>query len=194
MGNGKTDVQAAPIHELVRELLIAIGEDPGREGLRKTPDRVEQSLRFLTRGYQQDINAVLNGAVFASDCDEMVVVRDIDFFSLCEHHLLPFFGKAHVAYLPKGRILGLSKIPRIIDVFARRLQVQENLTMEVARLIQRKLRPAGVGVIAQGYHLCMMMRGVEKQNALCVTSAMLGKFKTDPRTRQEFLNLVTPKL
>lgn len=194
MQNGKPGLETPSLQTIVRDLLIAIGENPGREGLRKTPFRVQESLEFLTRGYQQDIDGVLNGAVFPSDCDEMVVVRDIDFFSLCEHHLLPFFGKAHVAYLPKGRIIGLSKIPRIVDMFARRLQVQENLTMEVARGIQQKLRPAGVGVIAQGYHLCMMMRGVEKQNALCVTSAMLGKFKTDPRTRQEFLNLAIPKL
>jgi GTP cyclohydrolase I len=193
MKNGNARVESTSMQELLRGLLLSIGEDPDREGLRKTPARVEESLRFLTRGYSQDVEEVLNGAVFTSDCDEMVVVRDIDFFSLCEHHLLPFFGKAHVAYLPKGKIIGLSKIPRIIEVYARRLQVQENLTMQVARIIQSKLRPAGVGVIVQGYHLCMMMRGVEKQNALCVTSAMMGKFKTDPRTRQEFLNLANPK-
>ncbi|HLG43109.1 MAG TPA: GTP cyclohydrolase I FolE [Planctomycetota bacterium] len=178
------------MRELVREMLVGLGEDPDRAGLRRTPHRVEEAMRWLTRGYQQDLDVIVNGAVFPSDCDEMVLVRDIDFFSLCEHHLLPFFGRAHVAYLPKGRIIGLSKIPRIVDAFARRLQVQENLTMQIARTIQQALKPAGVGVIVQGNHLCMMMRGVEKQNALCVTSAMLGKFKTDPRTRHEFLDLV----
>jgi GTP cyclohydrolase I len=175
---------------MVRYLLEGIGEDPSRAGLKRTPHRFEQAFKWLTRGYEQDIEVILNGAVFPSDCDEMVVVRDIDFFSLCEHHMLPFFGKAHVAYLPKGRIIGLSKSPRLIEVFARRLQVQENLTMEIAHTLQRHVQPRGVGVVLQGYHLCMMMRGVEKQNTMCVTSAMLGTFKQDSRTRKEFLELI----
>lgn len=167
-----------------------IGEEPERQGLSKTPERVEKAIQWMTRGYREDVDSLINGALFKSDCDEMVVVRDIDFFSLCEHHLLPFFGKAHVAYLPRGRIIGLSKLPRIVEVFARRLQVQEQLTMQIAKKIEEKLQPKGVGVVVQGYHLCMMMRGVEKQNTLCVTSAMRGRFKHDQRTRAEFLELI----
>jgi GTP cyclohydrolase I len=178
------------VHDYVRELLKLVGEDPERPGLKKTPVRVEKALRWMTRGYSEDPDSLINSALYRSDCDEMVVVRDIDFFSLCEHHLLPFFGKAHVAYLPRGQIIGLSKLPRIVEMFARRLQVQENLTMQIAGTINRRLRPKGVGVVIQGYHLCMMMRGVEKQNTLCVTSAMLGRFKNDPRTRAEFLELI----
>lgn len=190
-GNGKnTGVDSNIIQDHVRELLKLIGEDPDRPGLQKTPQRFEKAMRWMTRGYTEDVDRLINGAMFPSDCDEMVVVRDIDFFSLCEHHLLPFFGKAHVAYLPTGNIIGLSKLPRIVEVFARRLQVQENLTMQIAKTIEEKLKPKGVGVVVQGYHLCMMMRGVEKQNTLCVTSAMLGRFKHDPRTRAEFLELI----
>lgn len=184
-------IESSPgIADRIREILVSLGEDPGRPGLRKTPQRVEDTLEWLTRGYQMDPEEIFNGAIFASDCDEMVLVRDIDFFSLCEHHLLPFYGRGHIAYLPKGRIIGLSKLARVIEVFSRRLQVQENLTMQVARTIQDHLHPRGVGVVVEANHLCMMMRGVEKQNSYCVTSAMRGTFKTDPRTRQEFLNLI----
>jgi GTP cyclohydrolase I len=189
--NGKTATDSTSvIQELVREVIRSVGEDPQRQGLAKTPQRVEKAIRWMTRGYTENVDAIINGALFESDCDEMVVVRDIDFFSLCEHHMLPFFGKAHVAYLPSGRIIGLSKLPRLVEMFARRLQVQEQLTMQIAKKIEEKLKPKGVGVVVQGYHLCMMMRGVEKQNTLCVTSAMLGRFKHDQRTRAEFLELI----
>jgi GTP cyclohydrolase I len=189
--NGKSAaLESSPIQQYIREMLKIIGEDPSRPGLKNTPQRFEKALRWMTRGYTEDIDRLINNAVFPSDCDEMVLVRDIDFFSLCEHHLLPFFGKVHVAYLPTGSIIGLSKLPRIVEVFARRLQVQEELTMQIAKKIEEQLKPKGVGVVVQGYHLCMMMRGVEKQNTLCVTSAMLGRFKHDPRTRAEFLELI----
>jgi GTP cyclohydrolase I len=178
------------IAESVLHVIRAIGEDPERQGLRRTPARVEESFRWLTRGYTMDPSHVINGAIFESDCDEMVTVRDIEVYSLCEHHLLPFFGRCHIAYLPKGKIIGLSKLARLTDAFARRLQVQETLTMQIARTLQEHLQPKGVGVVIQAYHLCMMMRGVEKQNTLCITSAMLGRFKSDSRTRQEFLDLV----
>jgi GTP cyclohydrolase IA len=158
--------------------------------LLKTPERVEKSLRFLTSGYSSDIDALLNGALFTVDYSEMVIVKDIDFYSLCEHHLLPFFGKCHVAYIPRTQVIGLSKLPRIVDVFSRRLQVQERLTNEIAETIREKIDPLGVGVIMEGTHLCMAMRGVEKQNSCTVTSAMLGSFRSDPRTRSEFLELV----
>jgi GTP cyclohydrolase IA len=178
------------LQELVREILVRLGEDPEREGLRRTPLRVEKALAYLTRGYKQDAESVLNGAVFSSDYDEMVIVKEIDFFSLCEHHLLPFYGKCHIAYLPDKRIVGLSKLPRLVDVFSRRLQVQEKLTTEIARAIEEKLKPKGVGVVMEAAHLCVMMRGVEKQNAQMVTSSMRGRFRSDVKTREEFLTLI----
>lgn len=180
----------AAIRDHVEAILRLIGEDPSREGLNRTPVRYERALEFLTRGYRATPEEVLAGAVFESDYDEMVIVKDIDFFSLCEHHLLPFFGKCHVAYLPNRRIVGLSKIPRLVEIFSRRLQVQERLTVQIARELRRWLQPRGVGVVVDGFHLCMMMRGVEKQNAHAVTSSMLGTFRKDPRTRQEFLDLI----
>jgi len=175
---------------LIRSLLEQLGEDPNREGLLKTPERVEKSMKFLTSGYAADIGDILNGALFTVDYSEMVIVKDIDFYSLCEHHLLPFFGKCHVAYIPRTRVIGLSKIPRLVDVFSRRLQVQERLTNEIAECVREAIDPLGVGVIMQGTHLCMAMRGVEKQNSATVTSAMLGTFRSDARTRAEFLQLV----
>jgi len=181
---------ANEIEELVGRLLTLLGEDPTRSGLRDTPKRVEQALRFLTKGYRQELPDVLNDALFPIDSTEMVIVRDIDFFSLCEHHLLPFFGKCHVAYLPNGRVLGLSKIPRVVEFFSRRLQVQERLTMQIASAIEAGVGALGVGVVMEAQHLCMMMRGVEKQNALAVTSAMRGTFKSDSKTRTEFLDLI----
>jgi GTP cyclohydrolase I len=175
---------------LVEELLKGLGEDPGREGLRQTPQRVEKALRFLTSGYRTDIGKIVNGALFEVKYDEMVIVKDIEFFSMCEHHMLPFFGKIHVAYLPKSRVIGLSKIPRIVDAFARRLQIQERLTQQVAETIQQTIDPMGVGVICEARHFCMMMRGVEKQHSGAVTSAMLGAFRNRKETRDEFLSLV----
>lgn len=182
-----------PIDALTRQLLRHVGEDPSRQGLRKTPARVAASYRALTRGYHQDVRQVLNGAIFDEAYDEMVIIRDIDIYSLCEHHLLPFFGKCHVAYIPKGRIVGLSKIPRLVEVFARRLQVQERLTQQIAACLKEALDPLGVAVIIEAMHLCMMMRGVEKQNATCVTSTMLGVFRSDRGTRMEFMNLIGRK-
>lgn len=176
--------------ELVKQLLVALGEDPGREGLQGTPRRVAKSLKFLTSGYGADIDHVLNGALFTVSYSEMVIVKDIDFFSLCEHHLLPFFGKAHVAYIPRHKVIGLSKIPRLVEVFARRLQVQERLTNQIAETIRARIDPLGVGVVMEATHLCMSMRGVEKQNSFCVTSAMLGAFRERPQTRSEFLELI----
>jgi GTP cyclohydrolase IA len=178
------------MQETIRHLLSEIGEDPAREGLRETPRRVEKSLRFLTSGYNTDIDAILNNALFSVEYNEMVIVRNIDFYSLCEHHLLPFFGKCHVAYLPNKRVVGLSKIPRLVDAFSRRLQVQERLTSQIADTIQEKIEPHGVAVVMEATHLCMAMRGVEKQNAVTVTSAMLGVFHADARTRHEFLELI----
>jgi GTP cyclohydrolase I len=178
------------MQEIIRKLLVEIGEDPSREGLLDTPKRLEKSLRFLTSGYQADIDAVLNNALFTVDYNEMVIVKDIDFYSLCEHHLLPFFGKCHVAYIPRQRVIGLSKIPRLVDVFARRLQIQERMTNQIAETIREKIDPLGVAVVCEGAHLCMSMRGVEKQNSLAVTSAMLGAFRDDARTRMEFLELL----
>jgi GTP cyclohydrolase I len=178
------------MQDLVRRLLDALGEDPDREGLRDTPRRVEQSLRFLTSGYRTDIDAVINNALFTVDYSEMVIVRNIDFYSLCEHHLLPFFGRCHVAYLPNRKVIGLSKLPRLVDVFARRLQVQERLTSQIADTIKEKIEPLGVAVVMEATHLCMSMRGVEKQNSLTVTSSMLGVFREDARTRHEFLELI----
>jgi len=174
----------------VRALLGHIGEDPDREGLLRTPARVAESMRFLTQGYRQSVKPLLNGAVFEEDTDEMVVVRDIELYSLCEHHLVPFFGKAHVGYLPRGKVVGLSKIPRIVDMFARRLQVQERLTSQIAKALNDALTPRGVGVVIEAQHLCMMMRGVEKQNSRATTSCMLGLFRSDARTRAEFLDFV----
>jgi GTP cyclohydrolase I len=178
------------MQELIRKLLVELGEDPGREGLRETPQRVSEALRFLTQGYEQDIDRVLNGAIFEEDYKEMVIVRDIDFFSLCEHHLLPFYGKCHVAYIPSGKLIGLSKIPRIIEVFSRRLQMQERMTTQITDCLERALEPAGVAVVTEAYHLCMAMRGVEKQNAYAVASAMRGVFLKDQHTREEFMGLI----
>ena len=178
------------IPEAVRTILREVGEDPGREGLLRTPRRVKDALEFLTSGYDMDVKEILNGAIFEEDVDEMVLVKAIEVFSLCEHHLLPFFGKCHVAYIPEGRIVGLSKIPRIVDVFSRRLQVQERLTTQIARALEEALAPKGVGVVMEAQHLCMMMRGVEKQHSEATTSCMLGRFKTDSRTRSEFLELI----
>jgi GTP cyclohydrolase IA len=175
---------------LIRQLLAELGEDPDREGLQKTPTRVAKALSFLTSGYEANIDEVLNDALFTVDYNEMVIVRDIDYYSLCEHHLLPFFGKCHVAYIPNGRVLGLSKIPRLVNVFARRLQIQERMTNQIAQTIQTVINPTGVAVVCEGTHLCMSMRGVEKQNSTAVTSAMLGSFQTRARTRMEFLDLI----
>jgi GTP cyclohydrolase I len=182
------------MHDLIRQLLAELGEDPTREGLLRTPKRVAESLAFLTSGYKADIDEVLNDALFTVDYNEMVIVKDIDFYSLCEHHLLPFFGKCHVAYIPKTRVIGLSKIPRLVDVFARRLQIQERLTNQIAETIREKIDPLGVAVVCEGTHLCMSMRGVEKQNSFAVTSAMLGVFQDNARTRLEFLELLRGRL
>ena len=174
----------------VREIIKLVGEDPNREGLRKTPERYEKALKFLTSGYHQNAENILNGATFSVSYDEMVVVKDIEFFSLCEHHLLPFFGKCHVAYLPNKRVIGLSKVARLVNMFARRLQIQERMTSQIADAIESKISPEGVGVIIEARHLCMQMRGVEKQHGQAVTSAMLGSFKHNKQTRDEFLSLV----
>jgi GTP cyclohydrolase IA len=178
------------MQEIIRQLLAELGEDPSREGLLNTPKRVEKALKFLTGGYSADVDATLNNALFSVDYNEMVIVRDIDFYSLCEHHLLPFFGKCHVAYIPQGKVLGLSKIPRLVDIFARRLQIQERLTNQIAETICQKIDPLGVAVVMEATHLCMSMRGVEKQNSVAATSAMLGVFRDDARTRAEFLELI----
>ena len=183
-------VQNASLAELTREMLLRLGEDPEREGLLRTPERMAQALEFLTKGYQEDPQEILKGALFTEEYDEMVIVKDVEMFSLCEHHLLPFFGKVHVAYIPNGKVIGLSKIPRLIDVFARRLQVQERLTMQIAECIQQAIEPEGVGVVIEARHLCMMMRGVEKQHSAAVTSSMLGAFRNEENTRQEFLSLI----
>jgi GTP cyclohydrolase I len=180
------------IAKLVEQLLGALGEDPGREGLARTPERVEQALRFLTSGYRLEVGDVLNDALFVEQYDEMVVVKDIDFFSLCEHHLLPFVGKAHVAYVPDRKIVGLSKIPRLVEMYSRRLQVQERLTTQIADTLNEVLQPRGVAVVMEAIHLCMVMRGVEKQNSKAVTSAMLGSFRSRPETRAEFMELIKP--
>jgi GTP cyclohydrolase IA len=184
---GAFDGSFAP---LIQQVIAQLVDDPNRDGLVNTPERVEKALRFFTSGYHTDVQQVVNGALFSVKYDEMVIVKDIEFFSLCEHHLLPFFGKVHVAYLPKGQVIGLSKIPRIVDVFARRLQIQERLTQEIAQSIQQIIDPAGVGVICEARHFCMMMRGVEKQHSGAVTSAMLGAFRSRKTTRDEFLALV----
>jgi len=178
------------MQELVRQLLAELGEDPSREGLLDTPRRVEKALRFLTSGYTADVDSVLNNALFTVDYNEMVIVKDIDFYSLCEHHLLPFFGRCHIAYIPNGKVIGLSKIPRLVEVFARRLQIQERMTNQIAETIKEKISPLGVAVVIEATHLCMAMRGVEKQNSFAITSAMLGGFRSDARTRSEFLQLI----
>jgi GTP cyclohydrolase I len=190
----ETKRAAAPEHEgeiaaLVHSMLERLGEDPSRDGLVRTPMRAEKALKFLTSGYSMDIDKIVNGALFDVEYDEMVIVRDIEFFSMCEHHMLPFYGKAHVAYLPSGKVIGLSKIPRIVDVFARRLQVQERMTQQIADTIQQVLKPKGVGVVLEARHFCMMMRGVEKQHSGTVTSAMMGDFRARKETRDEFLTL-----
>ncbi len=179
-----------PMQDAVRTLLSGLGEDPEREGLDKTPERVEKALRFLTKGYHEDPKALINEALFSVTYDEMVIIKDIDVFSMCEHHLLPFYGKAHVAYIPDGKVVGLSKIPRLVDMFARRLQVQERLTVQIAETIQEAIGPRGVGVVIEAVHFCMMMRGVEKQNSVAVTSCMLGAFRERQPTRDEFLALI----
>ena len=176
--------------QLVRQLLLKLGEDPERDGLKGTPERVSQALRFLTGGYQQDVDKVLNNALFTVKYDEMVIVSDIDFFSVCEHHLLPFFGKVHIAYLPDKRIIGISKMVRLVEMFSRRLQVQERLTTQIADTINQKISPLGVGVVIEAQHMCMLMRGVEKQNSRAITSSMLGTFRTRHETRMEFLDLI----
>jgi GTP cyclohydrolase I len=185
-----TSLDTASTQDIYRELIRRMGEDPTRDGLSETPKRVEKSIDFLTRGYGQTVTEVLHNALFDVDYDEMVIVKDIEFFSLCEHHLLPFFGKAHIAYIPHGKVIGLSKTARLVDVFARRLQVQERLTSQVANAIEEAIKPQGVAVILEAQHLCMMMRGVEKQHSSTITSAMLGVFKTQLQTRNEFLSLV----
>ena len=180
---------SASLPELARELLVRLGENPDREGLVRTPERVARAFRYLTKGYQEDPNEILKDALFSVEYDEMVIVKDIEMFSLCEHHMLPFFGKVHIAYIPKGKVIGLSKVARLVEVFARRLQVQERLTVEIADTIQRVIQPLGVGVVIEARHLCMMMRGVEKQHSATVTSSMLGAFRAQ-QTRQEFLSLI----
>ena len=182
--------ETAELQALVEQLLGLLGEDPTREGLLKTPERVAKALRFFTQGYQQDVEEVFNGALYSVKYDEMVVVRNIDFFSLCEHHLLPFYGKCHVAYIPNDRVVGLSKIPRLVEVFSQRLQVQERLTVQIAETLQEKLNPQGVAVVIEARHLCMMMRGVETPNAVAVTSSMHGVFLNQQKTREEFLTLI----
>ncbi len=184
---------SATMEELTRELLVRLGEDPERDGLQRTPERMSRALQYLTRGYKEDPEQVLRNALFDVSYDEMVIVKDIEMFSLCEHHLLPFFGKVHVAYLPKGKVIGLSKIPRLIDIFSRRLQVQERLTTQIAECIQSAIEPQGVGVVIEARHLCMMMRGVEKQHSSAVTSSMLGAFRNEKETRDEFLALIRAK-
>jgi GTP cyclohydrolase IA len=185
-----SSLSEASTQELLRELLLRLGEDPDRDGLLRTPERMQKSLEYLTRGYQQNPEQVLQGALFDVSYDEMVIVKDIEMFSLCEHHLLPFFGKVHVAYIPNGKVLGLSKIPRLVDIFARRLQVQERLTVQIAETIQSAIQPQGVGVVVEARHLCVMMRGVEKQHSSAVTSHMLGSFRNSDKTREEFLSLI----
>ncbi len=185
-----TSLTSASFEDLVREMLIRLGEDPAREGLVRTPNRVHRAFEFLTKGYQEDPAAMLKKALFTVTYDEMVIVKDVEMFSLCEHHLLPFFGKVHVAYIPNGKVIGLSKIPRLIEIFSRRLQIQERLTTQIAETIQKAIEPQGVGVVIEARHLCMMMRGVEKQHSAAVTSSMLGCFRDEQETRTEFLSLI----
>jgi len=189
-GRNETDGADDEFRDIIRRQLELLGEDPDREGLKRTPHRVATSLAWLTRGYEMDVHQVINGAVFdAEGAANMIMVRDIELYSLCEHHMLPFFGRAHIAYIPNGSIVGLSKVPRIVEVFARRLQVQERLTEQIAKALNDVLKPLGVGVVIEAFHLCMMMRGVEKQNSKTITSALQGSFRSDPRTREEFLTL-----
>jgi len=185
-----TTLTSASYEELVREMLVRLGEDPDREGLVRTPERVQKAYQFLTRGYKEDAEALLRKALFTVTYDEMVIVKDVEMFSLCEHHMLPFFGKVHVAYIPNGKVIGLSKIPRLIEIFSRRLQIQERLTTQIAETIQKTIEPQGVGVVIEARHLCMMMRGVEKQHSAAVTSSMLGCFRKEQETRTEFLSLI----
>ena len=189
-GSARKSGDGKAIQPLITQLLKALGEDPKRIGLEKTPERVAQALAFFTKGYNQDIKEIINGALFPLEYDEMVIVRDIDFYSLCEHHLLPFFGKCHIGYIPNKQVVGLSKLPRIVEVLSRRLQVQERLTVEIAETLKTALKPLGVGVVVEAQHLCMMMRGIEKQNAIAVTSHMLGGFRKQQQTREEFLKLI----
>ncbi len=190
----RDELNVEKVASLVRELLIELGEDPNREGLKKTPTRVAKAFEYLTKGYREDIEKVLNGAIFNERYNEMVIVKNIDFFSLCEHHLLPFYGKVHIAYIPNGKIVGLSKIPRIVEVFSRRLQVQERLTQQIADTLNEYLNPKGVAVVIEARHLCMIMRGVEKQNSVATTSAMHGVFAEDVKTRNEFMHLISQDL
>jgi GTP cyclohydrolase IA len=185
-----TTLTSASFEDLVREMIIRLSEDPDREGLQRTPERVRKALQFLTKGYNEDPEVLLKGALFTVGYDEMVIVKDVEMFSLCEHHMLPFFGKVHVAYIPNGKVIGLSKIPRLIELFSRRLQIQERLTTQIAETIQTVIEPQGVGVVIEARHLCMMMRGVEKQHSAAVTSSMLGCFREKDETRQEFLSLI----
>ena len=189
-GSARKAGDGEAIQPLITQLLKALGEDPKRIGLEKTPERIAKALAFLTKGYDQDIKEIINGALFPLEYDEMVIVRDIDFYSLCEHHLLPFFGKCHIGYIPNKQVVGLSKLPRIVEVLSRRLQVQERLTVEIAETLKTALKPLGVGVVIEAQHLCMMMRGVEKQNTIAVTSHMLGGFRKQQQTREEFLKLI----
>ncbi|HET7207501.1 MAG TPA: GTP cyclohydrolase I FolE [Terriglobales bacterium] len=184
---------SASFEDLVHEMLVRLGEEPDREGLLRTPGRVHRAFEYLTRGYKEDPDALLKGALFTVSYDEMVIVKDIEMFSLCEHHMLPFFGKVHVAYIPKGKVIGLSKIPRLVEIFSRRLQIQERLTTQIAESIQKAIEPQGVGVVIEARHLCMMMRGVEKQHSAAVTSSMLGCFRDEQETRTEFLSLIRNK-
>jgi GTP cyclohydrolase IA len=184
---------SASFEDLVHEMIVRLGEDPGREGLTRTPNRVHRAYEFLTKGYKEDPEALLKKALFTVSYDEMVIVKDIEMFSLCEHHMLPFFGKVHVAYIPNGRVMGLSKIPRLIEIFSRRLQIQERMTTQIAETIQKAIEPQGVGVVIEARHLCMMMRGVEKQHSAAVTSSMLGCFRDEQETRTEFLSLIRNK-
>ena len=185
-----TTLTSATFENLVREILVRLGEDTAREGLLRTPERVHHAFQFLTKGYQQDPDTMLKNALFTVSYDEMVIVKDVEVFSLCEHHMLPFFGKVHVAYIPNGKVIGLSKIPRLIEIFSRRLQIQERLTTQIAETIQKAIQPQGVGVVIEARHLCMMMRGVEKQHSSAVTSSMLGCFRDEQETRTEFLSLI----
>jgi GTP cyclohydrolase I len=184
----------ASFSDLVQEMIARLGEDPSREGLRRTPERVEKAYQYLTKGYNEDPEQLLKSALFTVTYDEMVIVKDIEMFSLCEHHMLPFIGKVHVAYIPNGKVIGLSKLPRLVEIFARRLQVQERLTTEIAETLMKIVQPQGVGVVVEARHLCMMMRGVEKQHSATVTSAMLGCFRNEKETREEFLSLIRPRL
>jgi GTP cyclohydrolase IA len=188
-----TDQTRSELEELVHRQLAILGENPERDGLRRTPARVARALEYLTEGYHRDPATVLNDALFETDSDEMVIVKDIDFYSMCEHHMLPFFGKCHIAYLQQTKVIGLSKLPRLVDVFARRLQIQEQMTHEIACTIEKLIQPMGVGVVVEAQHLCMMMRGVQKQNSYAITSSMRGRFREDPRTRNEFLDLIRHK-